>query len=593
MPAEPQPIRTSNDAPVTDGQSADDIAHTSETFGGASNRPSPHPATADDDRMHDSTPNGQISGRSTDISPHPAMADDDRMREGTPSGHTPGRSMDVTPDPTPARSADITPAGGSSTVRSALRRNRARGHRRVSFDTTDPHLLEVDATTEHTLLHTAMKALRDIAPESLQKHKFRVSFRDQLGQDEGGLRRDFFARLGVLLRKPQNGLLLPAESGCLQLCPSLPEMAACNLLEARPAWWWESLGRLLAAAVLHQEPLGLNIAPSVCKQLVGLAPSFEDLEALRPADFRALRSLRRQQVTASRMDEPGLLVLQTSGTHGANPGETVYIKGSSKLAGQHVVQHAVGLNELQLAISWGEDSLLTPPDPGTLCRYRSDEDAVNEILEVLGCTVPSRVAMVREALQADDSLCEEHLRSGVFHEEDFKLSTTNFEDFIMEAADKLMRRNLEPNLTVLRDSFQQALGDQAKHWTPDRWEELQNLIRGEVEIHFESWRAATTTDGYESELEAHVVDQWFTAMSNLSAETRRAVLSWCTGWAALPSGGWPRETKFVLRNSGQGPEFLPQAHTCSFTVDLPRYESCQQLEAKLMLAIEEQSFGFR
>lgn len=568
MPGEPQPASASDDVPVPDGQSAQRMEYARVTFSDATIGSSLHLPAADDDRSRDDTPTIQPTGGRTDI-------------------------IDETPDPTTARSADTTPAGGSSTVRSALRRNRSRlPHRRVCFDTTDPHLLEVDATTEQTLLRTAMKGLRDMAPESLQKPKFRVSFRDQLGQDEGGLRRDLFARLGVIFRKPHNGLLLPAEGGCLQLCPSLPEMARCNLPDV-PAWWWESLGRLLAAAVLHEEPLGLNMAPSVCKQLVGLTPSFEDLEALRPADFRALRSLRRQQVTASHMDEPGLLVLQTSGTHGANPGETVYIKGGSELAGEYVVEHAVGLNELQLAISWGEDSLPTPPEPGTLCRYRSHEDAVNEMLEVLGCTVPSRVAMVREALNADDNLCEEQLRSGVFYSESSKLTTANFEEFIMEAADKLMRQNLEPNLTALHDSFRQGLGDHAKHWTPERWQELHDLLCGEIEIDLESWRAATITEGYESELEACVVDQWFTALTKLSAETRRTVMSWCTGWAALPSGGWPRDATFVLRKSRQGPEFLPQAHTCSFTVDLPCYASCEQLEAKLMMAIQEQHFGFR
>eukprot|EP00930_Biecheleria_cincta_P102164 TRINITY_DN93848_c0_g1_i1.p1 TRINITY_DN93848_c0_g1~~TRINITY_DN93848_c0_g1_i1.p1 ORF type:complete len:663 (-),score=90.22 TRINITY_DN93848_c0_g1_i1:12-2000(-) len=568
MPGEPQRVSASDDVPVPDGQSAQAIEYASMTINGATTQSISRPSMVYDDRSRDSTPNVQPAGRHTDIT-------------------------DETLDPTPARSADATPAGGSSTVRSALRRNRARApHRRVSFDTTDPHLLEVDATTEQTLLRTAMKGLRDMAPELLQKPKFRVSFRDQLGLDEGGLRRDFFARLGLILQKPHNGLLMPAEGGCLQLCPSLPEMATCNLPDV-PAWWWESLGRLLAAAVLHEEPLGLNIAPSVCKQLVGLAPSFEDLEALRPADFRALRSLRRQQVTASHVDEPGLLVLQTSGTHGASPGETVYIKAGSELAGEYVVQHAVGLNELQLAIPWGEDSLSTPPEPGILCRYRSDEDAVNETLEVLGCTVPSRVAMVREALNADDNLCEGQLRSGVFHSEDFKLTTANFEEFIMEAADKLMRRNLEPNLTVLQNSFRQGLGDHAKHWTAERWQELHKLLCGEMEIDLESWRAAAITEGYEPELEASTVDQWFTALTKLSAETRRRVLSWCTGWAALPSGGWPRDISFVLRNSGQGPEFLPQAHTCAFTVDLPCYANCEQLEVKLMLAIQEQDFSFR
>jgi len=431
-----------------------------------------------------------------------------------------------------------------------------------------------------------MTGLKDMSPESLQVHKFEVSFRDQPGQDEGGLRRDFFARMGVELQKGETGLFLPSPGG-LQLCPKLPSMVDC--LPAVPDWWWSSLGSFLAVAVLHEEPLGLNFVPSLCKQLLGARVSFEDLEAVRPSDFQALRSLRRQPVTAARVQEPGLLVLKTAGSHGASPGESIYIKDNSTLAGEHVVQNAPMLQPFEIALPWDES--LPPPEAGVLCRYRTVEDSVNEVLQILGCTVPSRVSMVKEALLGEDE-SGAVMRSGVYSKADKELTTQNFEEYLEQATDKLLRGNLGPHLSKLQESFRQGLGDARDSWPPQRWPELRQLLLGEPSIDLTAWQAATLAEGYEPEEEHQVIEWWFRNLAQSSTKVQREVLTWCTGWAAVPSGGWPTRVKFVLRKSQQGPEFLPQAHLCTFTVDVPNYRSQGQLQNKLMLAIQERNFGF-
>eukprot|EP00931_Biecheleriopsis_adriatica_P046143 TRINITY_DN26486_c0_g1_i1.p1 TRINITY_DN26486_c0_g1~~TRINITY_DN26486_c0_g1_i1.p1 ORF type:complete len:590 (+),score=129.61 TRINITY_DN26486_c0_g1_i1:37-1806(+) len=514
-----------------------------------------------------------------------------------PSSDTPGHDGSSTVRSEPRlQPSDMTPGhDGSSTIRSAIRSGRSRGqHHRVSFNLTDPHLLEVDVSTAETLLTSAMKGLQDLSPEALQVRNFRVSFRGQPGQDEGGVRRDFFARIGLVLQKPESGLFLAAPGGRMQLRPACPAID-CGMREA-PKGWWSCLGSLLAAAVLHGEPLGLNLVPSVCKQLLGVTPDFEDLEAVRPADFRALRSLRRQQVTAVKAEE-GLLVLQLAGSHGACPGDSVFIKGGSDIAGEYVVQQAPTLDSFQLAIPWDADTP-PPPEPGVLCRYRTEEDGLNDVLEVLGCTVPSRVAIIREALQAnqanqadgDEEAAASNYRSGVYGVCE-ELSTGNFEQYIREAAEKLLRRNLEPHLTALKESFQQGLGSAAEAWTGERWRELQCLLCGELTIDLEAWRAASVSEGFEPDMESQILDWWFGILSAGSSKLRCEVLTWCTGWAALPSGGWPRNTTFVLRKSPQQAEFLPQAHLCNFTVDIPQYTSKEQLEIKLLQAIKERDFG--
>merc|ERR1712203_717132 len=96
-----------------------------------------------------------------------------------------------------------------------------------------------------------------------------------------------------------------------------------------------------------------------------------------------------------------------------------------------------------------------------------------------------------------------------------------------------------------------------------------------------AWRAATHARGFASG--RPVVDWWFAILDKSPPDTRQAVLRWSTGWAAVPGGGWPADVVFVLSSQPElGPVYLPQAHTCSYTVDIPCYESLSQLETKLL-----------
>lgn len=55
--------------------------------------------------------------------------------------------------------------------------------------------------------------------------------------------------------------------------PLLPTSVAAN-----PERWYKFFGQLIGVAVNHGDPLGENLVPSVCKQILGQEPCLEDLQ---------------------------------------------------------------------------------------------------------------------------------------------------------------------------------------------------------------------------------------------------------------------------------------------------------------------------
>eukprot|EP00928_Gymnodinium_smaydae_P093648 TRINITY_DN7793_c0_g8_i1.p1 TRINITY_DN7793_c0_g8~~TRINITY_DN7793_c0_g8_i1.p1 ORF type:complete len:679 (+),score=46.57 TRINITY_DN7793_c0_g8_i1:281-2038(+) len=491
-------------------------------------------------------------------------------------------SLDTSPD-------DVeSPVGVGLFIEPDGRRRRARS---VRFS-EDPRSLVINASSAETLLKTTMQGLKKVSPEFLQRGSFRIAFQGEFGVDDGGLRRDFFARVGNALRDPEHGFFLPVPGACMHLRPVIESSLGVDGAIA-DGWKWRCLGRLLAAAVLHREPLGISFAPALCKQLVGGTVTFDDLESVRPDEYRSLRSLRRLPVESTRMHTPDVLVLQTGGAHGARPGESVYIKGDSMLSGEHQILDMPDLGASEVAVNW--EAPLPPPAQLVLRRYRTTEDNVNEILETLSYTVPSRTAHVRDTLEqereAEPPVSQNRSCQSIQEEEELHVTTDNFEQYLEEVTDKMLRLNFEPHLSELVEGFAKGLGrKEFVSWSPERWPELQRMFRGQPTIDLLAWEQATELEESNDEF-VTLVRWWWTVLAEMSREDQFAMLTWSTGWAALPCTGWVG-ISFVLRNSKQDPSCLPQAHTCNFTVDLPCYTSKEQLETQLKRAVQETGFGF-
>ncbi|KAG7201867.1 hypothetical protein KM043_004582 [Ampulex compressa] len=120
--------------------------------------------------------------------------------------------------------------------------------------------------------------------------------------------------------------------------------------------------------------------------------------------------------------------------------------------------------------------------------------------------------------------------------------------------------------------------------------ELELLMCGIQHIDVKDWKQNTL---YKGDYHAnHIVVQWFwRVVLSFSNEMRSRLLQFVTGTSRVPMNGFKElygsngPQLFTIEKWGT-PDNYPRAHTCFNRIDLPPYESYQQLRDKLIKAIE-------
>ncbi|KAM6181399.1 E3 ubiquitin-protein ligase NEDD4 isoform 3-T3 [Erethizon dorsatum] len=120
--------------------------------------------------------------------------------------------------------------------------------------------------------------------------------------------------------------------------------------------------------------------------------------------------------------------------------------------------------------------------------------------------------------------------------------------------------------------------------------ELELLMCGLGDVDVNDWREHTKyKNGYSA---SHQVIQWFwKAVLMMDSEKRIRLLQFVTGTSRVPMNGFAElygsngPQSFTVEQWGT-PEKLPRAHTCFNRLDLPPYESFEELWDKLQMAIE-------
>ncbi|KAI8866999.1 putative ubiquitin ligase tom1p [Ramicandelaber brevisporus] len=128
-------------------------------------------------------------------------------------------------------------------------------------------------------------------------------------------------------------------------------------------------------------------------------------------------------------------------------------------------------------------------------------------------------------------------------------------------------------------------------------QELELLISGLPDIDVDDWRNNTEYHGGYSASSLQI--QWFwRAVRSFDQEERTKLLQFTTGTSKLPMEGFRAiqgsngVQKFQIHVDPGNTTRLPTAHTCFNQLDLPRYDSYEQLRELLLLAIRECSTGF-
>jgi E3 ubiquitin-protein ligase HUWE1 len=126
-------------------------------------------------------------------------------------------------------------------------------------------------------------------------------------------------------------------------------------------------------------------------------------------------------------------------------------------------------------------------------------------------------------------------------------------------------------------------------------QELELLISGMPDIDIDDWKNNTDYQNYTAS-SAQV--QWFwRAVRSFSQEERAKLLQFVTGTSQVPLEGFASiqgssgVQKFQIHKDFGAIDRLPSAHTCFNQLDLPAYESYDQLRTLLLTAISECGTG--
>jgi len=127
--------------------------------------------------------------------------------------------------------------------------------------------------------------------------------------------------------------------------------------------------------------------------------------------------------------------------------------------------------------------------------------------------------------------------------------------------------------------------------------ELEMIISGLPDVDIDDLKANTEYGSSYSVSSPQI--QWFWRVLRTFDRTQRVkLIQFITGTGKIPVGGFADlagmsgPQKFNIHKDRSGSDRLPQAHTCFNQLDLPEYESYDQLRERLTLAISEGNEGF-
>ena len=175
------------------------------------------------------------------------------------------------------------------------------------------------------------------------------------------------------------------------------------------------------------------------------------------------------------------------------------------------------------------------------------------------------------------------------------VSMDNREAQVHSAIQSIAINNKTVQFLALQEGFLAAIP--AEVFNQVEPHEISDLIFGDATISVDDLAANMRLIGYGGAEDSQIVDL-IAVLREFSPEQMRKFLRFVTSNTQLPLGGFglmnPRfAVQRVGRLSRSGSVMLPMTHTCSNTLDLPLYQSRDELREKLLIAINADSaMGF-
>ncbi len=128
------------------------------------------------------------------------------------------------------------------------------------------------------------------------------------------------------------------------------------------------------------------------------------------------------------------------------------------------------------------------------------------------------------------------------------------------------------------------------NWSP---EGIASLIRGNGDIDIDDLERNMQI-GYGYTGSSDEVRWLLTVLREYDQPMRRAFLRFVTGSSIVPSGGFaesPLRFDRTMRTNPRGDVVLPTTHTCFRSIDLPQYQSLDELRRMVTIAVEADAGG--
>lgn len=136
------------------------------------------------------------------------------------------------------------------------------------------------------LLESTFQALQEVPTSKLLAQVLRVKFRGELGEDDGGLLRDWFDSIGHALKEEVSAF---ESRPCTKLKPLLMLQPCDNTFVLRPGTGrnedFFALGRVLALAVHRGTRVPIHLSRAAWKLLIGDPIDASDVYAIDPVFF--------------------------------------------------------------------------------------------------------------------------------------------------------------------------------------------------------------------------------------------------------------------------------------------------------------------
>ncbi len=117
------------------------------------------------------------------------------------------------------------------------------------------------------------------------------------------------------------------------------------------------------------------------------------------------------------------------------------------------------------------------------------------------------------------------------------------------------------------------------------WEGVERMVCGNAEVDVELLKRCTRYEGCSSN-DPHVKFFW-EVINEFNTEERQALIKFTWGRSRLPLTAEDFHEKFTITTFNHSPadQYYPVAHTCFFSLELPRYSSKKIMKKKLLYAI--------